>query len=154
MEPKTISKNGVSLKNQMSRKNPYYFGILLFLVAVIGIGIIVNAQVPSTRSNKDQIMGVWKYPPTPGQDTEIKYIITKGYWIMIFLKDNVIQGAHGGTYYFDGETLIENSEFGTSQWENIKGVVGKFKIKFEGNRMNKSGTVSDQRINEYWDRVE
>ena len=158
MEPETISKNGASPKSQKSRKNPHFFNVLFFLVIAIGIGIIVNAQVPSTRSNnKDKIIGVWKFSHP---DYNILNIITKGYDVIIWFDSSgkEIDSSHGGSYTFDGETCIGTTQFGTKHWQSRIGEIGVLKVRFENNYMYTTGKVThngvETNIKEVWERIE
>ena len=156
MEPEAISKNGASPKSQKSRKNQYYFSFVLFFLAT-AIGIFVNAQSPSTRSNKDQIIGVWKFS---NPSYNILNIITKGHSVIIWLdlSGKEITSSHGGSYTFDGETYISTTQFGTQQWQSRIGSIGVHKVRFENNKMYRTGKSTlngvETNINEVWERIE
>jgi len=113
----------------------------------------------NAKNNTDQLIGVWKFVSSTSPmsaNIEIVKIITKGYFVCIHIRDNVITTSFGGTCSLDGETYIENILFGTQNRGDI-GRTGTFKIKFEDKKMYLSGLVSGfNRVpfSEVWERVE
>jgi len=127
--------------------------VLLILIAIIGFGFSIHSQVPNSSNKTDQIIGVWKLPLND-PSLEIKCIITKGYWLTIYVRDNIITSSIGGTYTFDGETYKNIILFGTQGTDGNRR--GTWKVRFEGNKMHLNGTISTSNQNYYeiWERVE
>jgi hypothetical protein len=134
-----------------------FFGVTVAVIAILYFVSVSFKSNENQRNNADQIVGVWKFASIPeGGTFEIKKIITKGHFVCIYTRDNVIITSFGGTCSFDGETYIENIEFGTKNRNDI-GRTGTFKIRFEGKKMYLSGQVSGNGrvpFSETWERVE
>jgi len=110
-----------------------------------------------SEKKADKIIGVWKFSSDSfGTPIEARKIITKDYFVCFHLYNNVIVTSFGGTCSFDGETYIENINFGTQNRNDI-GRTGTFKIRFEDNKMYLSGLVSGNNrvpFSEIWERLE
>jgi len=154
MEQETISKNGVSSKNQMSRGNKkQVLGIVIACVAILFCSSFTFKSSENTGNNMDQIIGVWK--SVSGTNGERVKIITQGHFIWTQTINNRIVASAGGSYTFDGETYTENIEFGTENMSKFFGKKAVVKIQFEGKKMNYIGLLADTiSLNEVWERIE
>ena len=109
------------------------------------------------QSRKDQIIGVWKFS---NPSYNILNVITKGHSVIIWLdlSGKEITSSHGGSYTFDGETYISTARFGTQHWQSNIGSIGVLKVRFENNKMYRTGKSTlngvDTNINEVWERIE
>ena len=129
--------------------------IFLFFIVVSCAILLCNCASIRTQSkykdNTDQIIGVWKLVPPVSSSIEGKKIYTKEHFIVfLVMPDKNISASHGGTYSFDGETLIENIEFSTPNRAPLIGLKPDLKVRFEGNRLYAQlGTNI-----EIWERIE
>jgi len=132
------------------------------VITVVCVAILVcncasfRTQTKS-NNNTDQIIGVWKMVSPGWPVGEVRKIITKGHFLLILtMPDNTIGASFGGTYSFDGETYIENIEFGTQNRISNIGRKGVLKVKFEDNKMFSAGQLEEGRFlyDEVWERVE
>ena len=132
-----------------------------FLWITIGcIGILFcvcvsfKSHVNIENDTKQQIIGVWKDISGTLPYENIK-IITKERFIWTWTSNNIIMFSASGTYTFDGETYIENIEYGTQSMRNEFGKKAVMKIRFEGNKMYYSGIHGDNvSINRIFERME
>ena len=157
MEQETISKNGASSKSQMSRGNFFrkiFFALFFASIIIIGCGNSSGKSSVSSEKKTDQIIGVWK-DVTGTKPVESIKIITKERFIWTWTVDNKLVASASGTYTFDGETYIENIEFGTENMSSLFGKKSVFKIRFEGNKVYYSGTLAERTpLDEVWERME
>ena len=155
MEQETISKNGASSKSQMSRVNKkWVLGIAIACVAILFCVSFTSKYHVTSENNTNQIIGVWKNVSGEIPVESIK-IITKERFIWTWTVDNKLVASVSGTYTFDGETYIENIEFGTENMSNLFGKKSVFKIRFEGNKVYYSGTLAERApLDEVWERME
>ena len=158
MDADTISKNGASSKSQTSRGNNKIknkiFGVTVACIAILFIFCVSFKSHVTSENNTNQMNGVWKYVSGAVPVESIK-IITKERFIWTWIMDNKIVASASGTYTFDGETYIENVDFGTENMSNLFGKKSVFKIRFEGNKMYSSGTLAERApLDEVWERIE
>jgi hypothetical protein len=146
------------------------------MVLAITIGIVTvsfvsgrqqknpNAAVSATETEQamfvngnetNQIIGVWKLVSDNYGNVESIKIITKSRFIWTRTVNGLIVSSASGTYTFDGETYIENIEFGSQNMSNFLGKKGVIKIRFEGKKVYYSGTLAEYvPLNEIWERME
>jgi hypothetical protein len=131
-----------------------FWGLTIVCIVILFCTSVSFKSHVNSKDGTQQIIGVWKEVSGIRPVVNIK-IITKDRFIWTWTSDNKIMASAGGTYTFDGETYIENIEYGT---ENMSGFFGKkavVKVRFEGDKMYYSGTLAESvALNEIWERME
>jgi hypothetical protein len=130
--------------------------MFLILALIFGATTIASAQSPNTN----RVEGVWQVLTIEGgkkipADWNFKRIYTEGHFTAILTDGANVVFTMGGTYTFDGETLVENCEFSLDP--NVGGITMVSKLTFDG-----SDSVScvggaegggQPRNNETWTRI-
>ena len=156
MEQETISKNGASLKSQMSRGNKKrVLGIAIACFSILLCASFTFKSHVNSENDTKQIIGVWKVSTDQYGGGERIKIITKTRFIWTHTVNGLIVSSGAGTYTFDGENYTENIESGTQNMSSFFGKKAVVKVRFEGEKMYYTGLLAESvPLNETWERVE
>ena len=149
---RVLRNEGNTCASRSASKNRLILKKVILFSFFVCFSLLLQAQMKSVSENKaDQIIGVWR--PDSFEDQTIK-IITQDRFVWLRIRDNSIISSLGGSYTFDGETYIENIEYGTPNMDSgYFGSKSVFQVRFEGYKKYITGIGALETFNEVWVRV-
>ena len=116
-------------------------------------------ELPGSQQTmlQHRLQGTWESVGSQPGMRQIKLITEKHFtWVFYNRVTRQPVTVAGGTYTFTGDTYTERVEFGSKGvQQTLTGHDQVFTIRFAGDRMIKTGTLSNgMKINEVWKRVQ
>jgi len=132
---------------------------ILFSILIATIGFSCAPQKEEVK-NPESLVGTWKrvkYVDNEVSDTswrdqlsEIIYLkhITPTHftWLSFDTKTDMLNGAGGGTYQYDGKTYTENIEFFYPTGSSLLGQSIPFSVHFEDGKWHHTGYIQNPEI--------
>lgn len=130
----------------------------LFIAALACFTFHLHADHHTSNSQLEQVEGVWMEQKVSNAEHfshGFYKVIMGGAHRVLWIKEGILTGLHGGTVSYDGKTLIENPHYG-KEGGNFPGKTFKFDVQRQGDAFTQKGIAGSghfEGLNEKWNKV-